>query len=76
LLTDAIGLIFADHIVASTDSRGFFATSAVDHREIAEAVLGGNAALAGERMLAHTHRMIAFYRGQNPRIFSQLIEWR
>jgi GntR family transcriptional repressor for pyruvate dehydrogenase complex len=76
LLTDAIGLIFADHIVASTDSRGFFATSADDHAQIAEAVLGGNAALAGERMLAHTHRMIGFYRGQNPRIFSQLIEWR
>jgi GntR family transcriptional repressor for pyruvate dehydrogenase complex len=76
LITDAIGLVFADHIVANTDSRGFFTTSADDHTEIAEAVLRGNAVLAGERMLAHTHRMIAFYRGQNPRIFSQLIEWR
>jgi DNA-binding FadR family transcriptional regulator len=76
LLADAIGLIFADHIIATTDSREFHATAADDHKQIADAVLAQNPALAHKHMLEHTKRMIEFYRGQTPAIFSQLIEWR
>lgn len=76
LLADAVALIFADHIISTTDSREFHAVSAADHKEIGEAVLAGDVTRAGQTMLEHTERMIAFYRGQNPGIFSQLIEWR
>lgn len=76
LLADAVALIFADHIISTTDSREFHAVAAADHKEIGDAVLAGDVARAGQSMLEHTERMIAFYRGQNPGIFSQLIEWR
>jgi DNA-binding FadR family transcriptional regulator len=75
LLTDAVGLIFAEDIIATTDSREFHATAIEDHRQIAEAVLAQNPALAQERMLDHTRKIIKFYRSQTPRIFSQLIQW-
>jgi GntR family transcriptional regulator, transcriptional repressor for pyruvate dehydrogenase complex len=76
LLADAVALIFADHIISTTDSREFHATAASDHKEIGDAVLGGDVQAASKAMLEHTHRMIDFYRSQNPGIFSQLIEWR
>lgn len=76
LLADAVALIFADHIMSTTDSREFHAVAANDHKEIGDAVLSGNVAKASKSMLEHTHRMIGFYRSQNPGIFSQLIEWR
>ena len=76
MLADAVGLVFVDHIIANTDSRGFHAESVADHKQIAEAVLAGNAGLARRWMLEHTQRMIHFFRGQTPAIFSQLIEWR
>jgi GntR family transcriptional repressor for pyruvate dehydrogenase complex len=76
LIADAVGLIFADHIMATTDSREFHATSVVDHKQIADDILGSDPEAAGKHMLEHTKRMIAFYRGQTPAIFSQLIEWR
>ena len=76
LLADAVGLIFSDHIMSTTDSREFHGVSVDDHQEIADAVLAGDASEAARAMLDHTQRMIEFYRGQNPAIFSQLIEWR
>jgi DNA-binding FadR family transcriptional regulator len=76
LLADAVGLIFADHIIATTDSREFHAPSVVDHKNIADAILAGDPAAASAHMLEHTKRMIAFYRAQTPAIFSHLIEWR
>lgn len=76
LLADAIGLVFVDHIIASTDSREFHGDAVADHKQIAEAVLAQNPALAAKYMLEHTRRMIEFYRSQTPAIFSQLIEWR
>jgi DNA-binding FadR family transcriptional regulator len=76
LLAEAIALVFADHIISTTDSREFHAESIADHKEIADAVLAGNPAVAGKAMREHTERMIKFYRSQNPGIFSQLIEWR
>jgi len=76
LMTDAVGLIFADHIISTTDSREFHAQTVADHKQIAQAVLAGNEELAGRTMLEHTQRMIDFYRGQTPAIFSQIIEWR
>ena len=76
LLADAVGLIFADHIISTTDSREFHAQTIADHKQIAEAVLKGAVEPARRHMLEHTHRMIDFYRTQTPAIFSQLIEWR
>jgi DNA-binding FadR family transcriptional regulator len=76
LLADAVGLIFADHVMAMTDSRAFHQTSADDHREIADAVLAGDVDKAAQAMLEHTDRIIEFYKSQTPAIFSQLIEWR
>ena len=76
LLADAVGLIFADHIIATTDSREFHATSVLDHKQIADAILAADPDAASKYMLEHTKRMIAFYRAQTPAIFSQLIEWR
>jgi GntR family transcriptional regulator, transcriptional repressor for pyruvate dehydrogenase complex len=76
LLTDAVGLIFADHIVSTTDSREFHGTAIDDHTQIAKAVLAENPQLAHARMLEHTDRIIKFYRSQTPAIFAQLIEWR
>jgi GntR family transcriptional regulator, transcriptional repressor for pyruvate dehydrogenase complex len=76
LLADAVALIFADHIISTTDSREFHAIAAADHKQIGEAVLAGDAEKAGQYMLEHTHRIIKFYRAQTPAIFSQLIEWR
>jgi GntR family transcriptional regulator, transcriptional repressor for pyruvate dehydrogenase complex len=76
LLAEAIALVFADHIISTTDSREFHRQSIDDHKEIADAVLAGNVAAAGRAMREHTERMIDFYRSQNPGIFSQLIEWR
>jgi GntR family transcriptional repressor for pyruvate dehydrogenase complex len=76
LIADAVGLIFAEHIISTTDSRDFHEQTVSDHQQIAEAVLAGNANLARRRMLEHTQRMIDFYRTQNPAIFSQIIEWR
>jgi DNA-binding FadR family transcriptional regulator len=76
LLTDAVGLIFADHIVSTTDSREFHGTAVDDHTQIAKAVLAANPQLAHARMLEHTDRIIKFYRAQTPAIFAQLIEWR
>jgi GntR family transcriptional regulator, transcriptional repressor for pyruvate dehydrogenase complex len=76
LMTDAVGLIFADHIISMTDSREFHAQTVADHKEIAKAVLAGDEGAARRTMLAHTQRMIEFYRTQTPAIFSQMIEWR
>jgi len=76
LLADAVGLIFADHIIATTDSREFHATSVLDHKQIADAILAADPEGARKQMLEHTKRMIEFYRAQTPAIFSQLIEWR
>jgi GntR family transcriptional regulator, transcriptional repressor for pyruvate dehydrogenase complex len=76
LVADAVGLIFADHIMTTTDSRGFHATSVADHKAIAHAILASDAAAARKHMLEHTKRIIAFYKAQTPAIFSQLIEWR
>lgn len=76
LMTDAVGLVFADHIISTTDSREFHAQTVTDHKQIASAVLAGDEELAGRTMLAHTQRMIDFYRTQTPAIFSQIIEWR
>jgi GntR family transcriptional regulator, transcriptional repressor for pyruvate dehydrogenase complex len=76
LLADAVGLIFADHIMTTTDSRGFHAVSISDHKAIADAILASDPAAAREQMLEHTKRLIAFYKAQTPAIFSQLIEWR
>jgi DNA-binding FadR family transcriptional regulator len=76
LLADAVGAIFSDHIMSTADSSEFHATAADDHREIAEAVIAGDAERSAQAMRDHTERMIKFYRAQNPGIFSQLIEWR
>jgi GntR family transcriptional regulator, transcriptional repressor for pyruvate dehydrogenase complex len=76
LMTDAVGLIFADHIISTTDSREFHAQTVADHKQIAQAVLAGNDELARRKMLEHTQRMIDFYRAQTPAIFSQIVEWR
>jgi len=76
LLSDAVGLIFADHVMTTADSRGFHAVSIKDHEDIANAILERDPDLAGELMLGHTQRMIEFYREQNPAIFDQVIEWR
>lgn len=76
LLADAVGLVFTDHVMAMTDSRGFHDAAVADHREIAAAVFAGDKALASKAMLEHTERMIEFYRSQTPAIFSQLVEWR
>jgi GntR family transcriptional regulator, transcriptional repressor for pyruvate dehydrogenase complex len=76
LLAESISLVFADHIISTTDSREFHAPSIADHKEIADAILAGNVAAASKAMHEHTERMIGFYRSQNPGIFSQLIEWR
>jgi GntR family transcriptional regulator, transcriptional repressor for pyruvate dehydrogenase complex len=76
LMTDAVGLVFADHIISTADSREFHAQTVADHKQIAQAVLAGDEALARRTMLAHTQRMIEFYRTQTPAIFSQIIEWR
>jgi GntR family transcriptional regulator, transcriptional repressor for pyruvate dehydrogenase complex len=76
LMTDAVGLIFADHIISTTDSREFHAQTVADHKQIAQAVLAGDEGAARRTMLAHTQRMIEFYRTQTPAIFSQMIEWR
>jgi GntR family transcriptional regulator, transcriptional repressor for pyruvate dehydrogenase complex len=76
LIADAVGLIFADHIISTTDSREFHAQTVADHKQIAQAVLAGEAVDARRFMLEHTQRMIEFYRGQTPAIFSQIIEWR
>ena len=76
LLADAVGAIFTDHIMSTTDSTAFHAAAADDHKEIAEAVIAGDAERASLTMRDHTERMIKFYRSQNPGIFSQLIEWR
>lgn len=76
LLTDAIGLIFAEHVMTTTDSRDFHAATVVDHEHIAKAILARDGELASCLMREHTERMIAFYRGQNPSIFASVIEWR
>lgn len=76
LLADAVGLIFADHIISTTDSREFHAQTIADHQQIADAVTSGSVDQARRYMLEHTRRMIEFYRSQTPAIFSQLIEWR
>ncbi|MFO1427319.1 MAG: FCD domain-containing protein [Steroidobacteraceae bacterium] len=76
LVVDSVALIFADHIISTTDSREFHARTAADHKEIGDAVLAGDIAAAGKAMREHTVRMIEFYRSQTPAIFSQLIEWR
>ena len=76
LIADAVGLIFADHIISTTDSREFHAQTVADHKQIAQAVLAGETDHARQFMLEHTQRMIEFYRGQTPAIFSQIIEWR
>ncbi len=76
LMTDAVGLVFADHIISTADSREFHAQTVADHKQIAQAVLSGDEGLARKTMLAHTQRMIEFYRTQTPAIFSQIIEWR
>jgi len=76
LMTDAVGLIFADHIISTTDSREFHAQTVADHKQIAQAVLAGNEQLASRKMLEHTQRIIDFYRRQTPAIFAQIVEWR
>jgi DNA-binding FadR family transcriptional regulator len=76
LMTDAVGLIFADHIISTTDSREFHGQTVADHKQIAQAVLAGDDELARRTMLEHTQRMIDFYRAQTPAIFSQIVEWR
>ena len=76
LLTDAIGLIFSEHVMTTADSRDFHAATVVDHERIAKAILTRDAELASRLMREHTERMIEFYRGQNPAIFSSVIEWR
>lgn len=76
LLTDAVGLIFAGHIIATTDSEGFHAVATQDHKNIADAILSRDPDLASELMLEHTERMIEFYKARNPSIFDQVIEWR
>lgn len=76
LLTDAIGLIFAEHVMTTTDSRDFHAVTVVDHERIAKAILARDAELASRLMREHTDRMIDFYRRQNPSIFASVIEWR
>jgi GntR family transcriptional repressor for pyruvate dehydrogenase complex len=76
LVAESIALVFVDHIMSTIDSREFHATSIAEHKEIASAVLAGDAAAANRTMRKHTEHMIEFYRGQNPRIFSQVIEWR
>jgi GntR family transcriptional regulator, transcriptional repressor for pyruvate dehydrogenase complex len=76
LIADAVGLVFVDHIISTTDSREFHAQTLADHKQIAQAVLAGEAGDARRFMLEHTQRMIDFYRTQTPAIFSQIIEWR
>lgn len=76
LIADAVGLIFADHVMSTADSRGFQQTASVDHEEIAKAILARDPAAAGKAMREHTERMIEFYRKQMPALFSQLVEWR
>ncbi len=76
LLSDAVGLIFADHVIATVDSSKFHDASDRDHQEIADCVLAGDEEGAAAAMLRHTEDMIKFYRKQNQSIFSQLIEWR
>ena len=76
LLSNSINLIFSDHVIASTDSSAFHEVAEDDHKKIAQAIIAGKPALARKHMLAHTERMIKFYRAQTPSIFSRLIEWR
>ena len=76
LLSDAVGLIFADHVMTTSDSRELHAVSIKDHEDIANAILARDPELASSLMLEHTERMIDFYREQNPAIFDQVIEWR
>ena len=76
LVTDAINLIFAEHIMTTADLRDFHATTVVDHENIAKAILARDPELASRLMREHTERIIAFNRAQNPAIFSSVIEWR
>jgi DNA-binding FadR family transcriptional regulator len=76
LLTDAINLIFTDHVMTTSDSRDFHATTVVDHERIAKAILARDPTLAKQLMREHTERIVAFYRRQNPAIFANVIEWR
>jgi DNA-binding FadR family transcriptional regulator len=76
LIADAVGLIFADHVMSAADSSGFQPTAIADHEEIAKAIFARDSAAAGKAMRQHTERMISFYRTQMPALFSQLVEWR
>lgn len=76
LLVDAVAWIFVDHIILNSDSAEFHRTAAIDHKEIADAVVGRDPDKAAQVMYAHAQRMIKFYRSQNPVVFSHLIEWQ
>lgn len=76
LLSDALGSIFMEHIVAVSDSTGVLPHSHGDHVRIAEAVIKGDGAAAAACAEAHMRRLIDFHREQLPGVFAQPVRWR
>jgi len=76
LLSDSLGSIFAEHIVAVSDATSILGHSHDDHIHIAESVIRGDGEAAFLRAQAHLQRLIDFHRSQVPGIFTQPVRWR
>jgi DNA-binding FadR family transcriptional regulator len=75
LMSDALGSIFREHIVAVSDAAGILPHSHHDHVRIAELVIKGDADEAEKLAAEHIHRLVDFHRTQVPGIFSQPVRW-
>ncbi|MEQ9661893.1 MAG: GntR family transcriptional regulator [Parasphingopyxis sp.] len=76
LLTDALGELFNEHIVARSDASGILTHCREDHRMIADAVISRDSDNAAQLSYDHMKRLIEFHRARVPAIFNEPVEWR